>query len=189
MFLRDIRQSIIFGLDFCKKIPFFIVIILFLFLVIYQEANNLSIFLGIGIPFLSVVLSVLYFSLLYYTINKEYFNKIKNPFEWINYYFRDKGKQYLKLQIKGVFIEEFLFRYLPYLLFTDFILDNKIMVLIFAAIVFSFIHKFKNTISFLEFFLFFFTLHCLFMETLNFNVLFLPHLIRNLIIEFINRKQ
>lgn len=181
-----IKNSIIVGLDFLKKIPYNLSILSISILILYEIIYIETCFQYIIKILLIIGVSLLYFYFLYYLINRRFFFKIINPIDCLNFYI-NKGKSYLKKQIKDVFIEEFFLKYLPFLLLEDSINTFYWVIIILTAIVFTYIHKFNNLFSLLEFFIFFALCHFFFFKTHIFAVLFLPHLLRNLIIEYLTR--
>lgn len=180
------RNTIITGLSFFRNINFYVSLILIAIIILF-ELSNIKSYNQYLIKFILVLIfSLLYFNFLYYLINNSFFLKIINAIEIINYY-KYIGKSYLKKQIKEVFIEEFLFKYLPFFLLRGLVNDYFWLIIILTAIVFTYIHNFNSLFSQIEFFFFFATCHYFFLETHIFAVLFLPHLLRNLIIEYLTR--
>lgn len=167
-----------------KKIPFYISITLIITILIFEiyKTDCFDIYL---INFILVLLfSFLYFVFLYYLIDQKKFIKIINSKMFLRFY-QQNGKAYLKKQIKEVFVEEFLFKYLPFLILGNIISNYFWLSIILTSIVFTYIHKFNNLISLLEFFIFFACCHFFFLEIHFFGILFIPHLTRNLIIEYL----
>ncbi len=184
--MEVVRNRIITGLDFFKRIPFYLSIVFITTLFLF-EAFNINLYdQYLKRTILVLTISLLYFVFLYYLINKSFFLKIINPLEVIKFY-NHKGKAYLKKQVKEVFVEEFLFKYLPFLLLGSKINNYNWEIIILTAILFTYIHKFNSLFSLIEFFIFFAICHFFFLETHIFAVLFLPHLLRNLIIEYLTR--
>lgn len=180
------RNTIIAVLNFFKKLPFYLSVILIAILIIFEASDIETLNQYLIRIILVLFVSLLYFDILYYFINKTFFFKIINPIGLIKFY-NSKGKLYLKKQIKEVFVEEILFKYLTFLLFGSLINDCNWIIIILTAIVFTYIHKFNSLFSLIEFSLFFATCHYFFLETHIFAILFLPHLLRNLIIEYLTR--
>lgn len=184
--MQVLRNRIVAGLSFFKRIHLYVSIILIALILIY-EASNIESYSGYLIRTITVlIVSLLYFDFLYYLINRSFFLKIINPIPFIKFYCH-QGKSYLKKQVKEVFVEEFLFKYLPFLVLGNLISGYLWLVITSTAVIFTYIHKFNSLFSLLEFFFFFAICHFFFLEFHLFAFLFLPHLLRNLIIEYLTQ--
>ena len=136
---------------------------------------------------LSIFIPYFYIIFLYFIMDikkSKLLLKRQNIFQ----YYITKNEKYFRKQFKDVFIEEFLFRYLPLLVATLFCSDSVLLIgflILTITVVFTLIHEFNHWFLILEFFFFFLIIFTLFAVTKDFNVLFFPHLIRNLMIQYL----
>jgi hypothetical protein len=132
----------------------------------------------------SIVLSVsviLYFFLYYfYYFNTTSLKILKIKYQW-----------YYLYQVKVVFIEELLWRYMPFklLLMVNQEKYNIILQLV-LTLLFTYLHFRKKNVIYvlvlLEFLFYFFITFLIFNKFQYFLILFIPHILRNLIIEYLN---
>ena len=136
---------------------------------------------------ISVLTSIL-ITLIYFTGIIFYGNKKKRIIYKVSMLTKDRILNYIIFQFKVVFLEDILLRYIP-LIIAIFLLNNHFLISFILTLIFTIIHFYKysviSVLVFAEFFLFFFISSIFFMEYKSFLILFFPHFLRNLILEFI----
>lgn len=180
--IEKLKIKVIENGDKVKKIQ--INIFLFFFILIYLIQN--FILKTTAIPTLfSIFASYIYFVLIFFLINR---NSHIGLFELkkIFIFYKKNKFNYIKWQFKNVFTEEFLIRYIPFCLLilvaNDFFYVH--ILIFFSTAFFTWIHRFNNIIALIEFFLFFSSVFYFFTKFNDFGVLFFPHIIRNIMIEY-----
>lgn len=166
--------------QFLHKIPVcFFLLIIFLFTICEIKKENSARILFFTTFFLILIVP-LYFFIYFYLIKKKSI-KIK----------RIKNQWYYLYQIKIVFIEELLWRYIPYKILL-LINEEKIICIVFLLLIFIFsVLHFMNkkviyVLVFCEFFLYFFLSFFIFYHCPFFLILIVPHLLRNIIIQYVS---
>lgn len=186
--LLNIKNKIISFIDFFKKrigLNFAVFSLLSLtFFEIVQYKTYMFLYL---IPF-CIIATFIYIAILYFFLNSEKACFLFNYQKIYSFYKMQYGRKYLIKQFKDIIIEEFLLRYLPLVFFINLVSLNNHKTFLFIVLItflFTVIHKFEHLILQFEFFIFFLSLLFLFKYTNSFIVLFLPHLIRNLLIQYL----
>lgn len=136
----------------------------------------------ITLSLITLLSTTLYFTTFYFLKDKESLNKLK----------KFRISNYVQFQFKVVFLEEFLLRYIP-LIIVILYLKNEMIICIVFSLIFTILHFYKLTeipiLPFIEFFLFFFITSILFIKHESFLVLFIPHFLRNIIIQHIRSRE
>lgn len=177
------KRKILSALDDVKKLPIYLFVIISLIIIIWQYYFISKIWVLTTV--LSIVISYIYFVIVFHFIEKR--NSIKF-LEFVNIYkyYKTYKFNYLKKQLKHVFTEEFLLRYLPIIL-VGFFFESKyvsLLIIIVSMIFFTYLHRFSHVIELIEFTFFFGITYCFFALYHDFGILFLSHLTRNLLIEY-----
>ncbi len=144
----------------------------------------------VTIPF-SIFISYFYIILFYFILNSKKAKQLLK-YKKIFKYYKTKNTNYFEKQFKDVFVEEIVIRYMPYLMMLyiyPFNIYLTIIIIIVITFLFTIIHEFNHWFLLIEFFLFFIFIFILFAITKSFSILFFPHLIRNLLIQYLLKNQ
>lgn len=185
---KIIKNGIIKILDIFKLLPIKISFIVTFFLFFFDYHHSKSFFYWLFVNVFTLLLTALYFPAIYYFLDKNAHSLSKEYFKIYRYY-SEKGRKYFRKQWRDILVEEIMFKFIPFFTLSNYFEINIIFLVLITGVLFSFIHKFNNPFSFLEFFIFFGFSHFLFIKTKSFAVLFIPHLFRNLILEYLIRNK